>query len=263
MEEVLPCCMDGITVAIPNWNHELVLSRSIYSALAAVENLQRQGVLAEVLVIDDSSRDGSLALLRQLEALYFNRGLRVVALARNIGLAAVRNVALRHARYKYILFMDADNEVIPENLFHFYRSIKQTRAAVVYGNLLSLRRDTGLVAVISNESFQDKMFLHNYIDAFSIVDREQLADAGGYDAALNAREDWELYLHLATVGKRIVFVPIVIGIYHDLPNSMIKESRNEAEHTARFRRVFNQMGLRDRMRLNTRRLRFHPDVGYL
>jgi succinoglycan biosynthesis protein ExoO len=256
----------GVTVAIPNWNHELLLARSVGSALRGVRLLRSRGVAAEVLVIDDASRDGSPVLLRQMEALYYADGLRVLALTHNVGLAGVRNTALREGLHRYVVFMDADNELLPDNLHHFYRSIRDTGAAAVYGNLLSRRRDSGHVAVLSNESFQDRMFAHNYVDAFGVFDRLQLLDCGGYsdNAAVRSREDWELYLHLAACGRKVVFVPLVFGFYHDLPGSMIKETaRTESDQAAHVTRVFDQLGSRARLPLNTRHLRYHPDVGYL
>jgi glycosyltransferase involved in cell wall biosynthesis len=255
----------GVTVAIPNWNHELLLARSVGSALRAVRLLRARGIPGEVLVVDDASRDGSPVLLRQLEALYYGDGLRVVALARNGGLATARNTALREASQRYVVFMDADNELVPENLFAFYRSIRDTRAAGVYGNLLSRRRDSGHVVALSNESVQDRMFEANYVDAFAVFDRVQLLDCGGYSdsPAVRSREDWELYLHLAACGRRIVFVPLVLGFYHDLPGSMIKHSADEASQQAHLKRVYDQLGGRRRLPLNTRHLRYHPDVGYL
>ena len=256
----------GVTVAIPNWNHELLLARSVGSALRAVRLLRSTGVPADVLVIDDASRDGSVVLLRQMEALYYGDGLRVLALAHNVGLAGVRNTALREASGGYVVFMDADNELLPENLGCFYRAARDTGAAAVYGNLLSHRRDSGHVAVLSNESFQDRMFEHNYVDAFGLFDRLQLLDCGGYsDApAVRSREDWELYLHLAACGRKVVFVPLVFGFYHDLPGSMIKQTaRTEDDQKAHVKRVFDQLGTRARLPLNTRHLRYHPDVGYL
>ena len=256
----------GVTVAIPNWNHELLLARSVGSALRAVRLLRARGVPADVLVVDDASRDGSPVLLRQLEALYYADGLRVLALARNGGLAATRNAALRESPHRYVVFMDADNELLPENLYDFYRSIRDTAAAAVYGNLLSRRRDSGHVAVLSNESVQDRMLEHNYVDAFGLFDRLQLLDCGGYsDApAVRSREDWELYLHLAACGRRVVFVPLVFGYYHDLPGSMIKQSAgDEAGQKGHLTRVFDQLGARRRLPLNTRHLRYHPDVGYI
>ena len=256
----------GVTIAIPNWNHELLLARSVGSALKAVRALREHGADGEVLVIDDASRDGSVVLLRQMETMHYKDGLRVLARGRNSGLPAVRNAALAAASNRYVLFMDADNELIPENLWHFYRSVRDTRAAAVYGNLLSRRLDSGAVTVLSNESFQDRMFDANYVDAFALFDRLQLLDCGGgysEHPGVRGREDWEMYLHLAACGRRIVFVPLVLGFYHDLPNSMIKQARPEGEQKVFVTRVYDQLGLRGRMPLRTRHLRYHPDIGYL
>lgn len=256
----------GVTVAVPNWNHELLLARSVGSALRAVRLLRAAGVPGEVLVVDDASRDGSLVLLRQMEALYYDDGLRVLARPHNGGLAAVRNVALREASHRYVVFMDADNELLPENLHSFYRAIRDTGAAGVYGNLLSRRREGGVTTLMSNESFQDRMFDDNYVDAFGVFDRLQLLDCGGYSDSpgVRSREDWELCLHLAACGRRMVFVPLVLGFYHDLPGSMIKQSAHTyPEQKAHVTRVFDQLGARGRLPMNTRHLRYHPDVGYV
>ena len=198
----------GVTIAIPNWNHEILLPRSIASALRAMDLLRSEGVPAEVLVIDDFSRDGSQTLLRQLEALYYKDGFRCLTFGANAGLAASRNQTLNHARYRYLAFLDADNELIPENLPLFVKTLEQTRAAVAYGNLL-IRTPTADHAhfATSNESIQKRLFQGNYVDAFSVWDRFQLLDVGGYDASYHFGEDYEMWLHLATNGRRIVFVP--------------------------------------------------------
>jgi glycosyltransferase involved in cell wall biosynthesis len=256
----------GVTIAIPNWNHEILLPRAITSALRAVELLGRQGVPAEVLVIDDCSRDGSQTLLRQLEALHYRDGLRCLAFGANAGLAASRNQALDHARYRYLAFLDADNELIPENLPQFVRALDQTGAAVAYGNLL-VRSPTGDHAhhALSNESIQKKLFRYgsNYVDAFSIWDRLQLRDVGGYDASLQALEDHEMWLHLATNGRQIVFVPAVLGYYYILPAAMSRDSPKQESTAARLVRIFNQLGAREFLHVNTCHIMYHPDLGYL
>jgi succinoglycan biosynthesis protein ExoO len=256
----------GVTIAIPNWNHEMVLARAVGSALEAASALRANGIAAEVLVIDDGSRDGSPTLLRQLEALYYLDGLRVVALLRNVGLGAVRNLALAKASFRYIVFLDADNELVADNLSLFYRAIIETGAAAVYGNLLK-RAETGSDgSVMSNESFQFRVFSSNYIDAFALFDGDQLRELGGYseDQRICAREDWELYLHLASNGRLVLFVPALLGYYHDTPNSMIKQA---AEHhgaqAGYLRRAFDQFGWRRYLPLNTLHKQYHPDVGYL
>jgi glycosyltransferase involved in cell wall biosynthesis len=254
----------GVTIAIPNWNHEILLPRSIASALRAIDVLRRDGVPAEVLVIDDGSRDGSQTLLRQLEALYYRDGLRCLAFGANAGLAASRNLTLTHARYRHLAFLDADNELIPENLPLFVATLEQTGAAVAYGNLLIRTPSAGRAhAVLSNESIQKRLFRWNYVDAFSVWDRLQLLDAGGYDASYHFLEDYEMWLHLATNGRRIVFVPAVLGYYYLLPVAMSSDRPKQEIVAARIARIFDQLKVREFLEMNTLHLRYHPDLGYI
>jgi glycosyltransferase involved in cell wall biosynthesis len=256
---------EGVSIVIPNWNHEIFLPRSISSAMRTLEILRGEGLPCEVLVIDDSSRDGSQTVLRQLESLYFKSGLRCLSFAMNGGLAASRNLALNHARYRYLLFLDADNELLPENLPLFIETLQQTQAASVYGNLL-LRTPTADHAhyMHSNESFQTRLFGGgNYIDAFSVWDGAQLLDLGGYDTSWNILEDFEMWLHLATNGRRIVFVPAILGYYYVLPVSMVTDRQKLDIAEARLRRIFNQVKAREFLAVNTCHLRYHPQLGYL
>jgi len=257
---------DGVSIVIPNWNHEVFLPRSVTSGLRGVEAMARAGVPAEVVVVDDCSRDGSAKLLRQLEALYHGRGLRVVARAANRGLAAARNLGLDESSYRYVVFMDADNEVVADNLPIFRESLRKTGAAAAYGNLLVRgMNDAAAHGVLSNQSFQRGIFRGNYVDAFAMFDRVQVVDAGRYDASCSAHEDYELWLHLAAAGRRVLFVPVAFGYYYENAGSMI--NREQADQNAgvhrRVKRIFDQVGARSGLPLETDCLRYHPDLGYL
>lgn len=255
---------DGVTIAIPNWNHEVLLSRSVLSALRSVAILRERGVPGEVLVIDDFSRDGSLTLLRQLEAMYHKDGFRLLAFGANGGLIPSRNQALISARYRYIAFLDADNELIPENLPTVVETLERTKAAAAYGNLLVRTPSADRAhTVLNNESFQGKIFDGNYVDAFAVFDRFQLVDVGGYEASCPSWEDYELWLHLATNGRRIVFVPIALGYYYALPESMSQEFEKHKALESRIRRIFNQLSVRKATKINTLNVKYHPAVGYL
>jgi glycosyltransferase involved in cell wall biosynthesis len=256
----------GLTIAIPNWNHELLLPRSLRSALAAVQELRTRGVAAEVLVIDDESRDGSRLLLRQLEGLLHGASLRVLALKQNVGLGPARNIALQQARYRHVAFMDADNELLSANTHSFYQSALETGAAAVYGKLL-IRPVTGTtsVGVLSGDSVDPTMFASNHIDAFALVDRIQFLDLGGYSSMVPGWEDYEQWLHLLTNGRKLVFVPLVFGFYYLLPNSMItaftddQKTRNAQN---RMGRAYNQLQARHRLPLASLGLRYLPSIGY-
>lgn len=255
---------EGLTVAIPNWNHELLLARSIASGLAGVRAVREAGGGGEVLIIDDASRDGSLPLLRQIENQYFGDGIRVLALARNGGLAHARNLALAHRRYRHIVFLDADNELVAENMPCFWRTAQETSAAACYGNLLVRTVSSPhAFCVFSNEPFQDKIFQANYVDALAMFDGDQLVDGGGYHGNVSPIEDHEQWLHLATNGRSVVFVPAVFGYYYLLPESMITDSVKVRASTSMVRRMYDQLRARAHLPMKTRHLRYHPAIGYL
>lgn len=255
---------DGVTIAIPSRNHELLLPRAIDSALRTIELLRNVSIPGEVLVIDDGSRDGSPILLRQLEAMYYREGLRVLSLTDQGGFASCRNLALVNARYRYVAFLDANKELIPENLPSFLRALQETEAAVVYGNVL-VRTPTSRCAMnlLSNESVQFKLFHGNYIDAFSLMDRCQLLDLGGFETSNQVQEDHEMWLHLAVHGRKIVFVPLAFGYHYVLPGSPTSKAGDKTTETeTRTGRTYDPFQARAHLPLNANLLRFHPALGY-
>ena len=161
--------------------------------------------------------------------------------------------------------MDADNEVIPENVILFHRAMNDTGAAVVYGNLIVHEWHQAKLKLVSNESFQGKIFDENYIDNFSMLDRDQaLALTRGYspDPNVQTAEDWEFFLSIASNGGKIVFVPVVIGNYYRVPGSMLQEGMKRTYEVTRIRRIYDQIGVRQKLPTNTCRLRYHPDIGF-
>jgi glycosyltransferase involved in cell wall biosynthesis len=221
------------------------------------------GIRAEVLIVDDASRDGSQGLLRQLELRYASEGLRVVIHPHNLGPSQTRNTAMTEARGQFIFFLDADNEVVPSNLPILLRAIRETRAAIAYGNLLirkpAQRRASELY---SNQSVQPRLFRRNYIDTMALADRLQLLDLGGFQDAL-PHEDWELWQHLVAEGRLLVFVPIVVGFYYELPLSNLRSANDGEVVQAKAKRMFDQSGFRRHLQARTYFLGYHPDVGEL
>ena len=78
-----------------------------------------------------------------------------------------------------------------------------------------------------------------------------------------AREDFEMWLRLVTNGRRIVFVPVVLGYYYALPGSMATDPKTDLESKMKIKRVFNQVNAREHLMMKTEKLRYHPAIGYL
>ena len=100
-----PCL---VTVIIPVFNSVSTLDRAIESAL-------RQTVHdTEVLIVDDGSRDSSLALAREFAAT--DHRIEVIALPRNQGKSHAMNTAIARARGRWIAVLDADDWYEPDRL---------------------------------------------------------------------------------------------------------------------------------------------------
>lgn len=94
-----------ITVILPCHNAASTLER-------AVASVQAQTFRDfELLIVDDASTDGSPACARRLAAA--DPRLRILPLARNVGVGAARNHGIDAARGSYAAFLDADDEYLP------------------------------------------------------------------------------------------------------------------------------------------------------
>lgn len=253
---------EGLTIFLPNFNHRAFLPRALRSTLDALEILEEQGFAAEVLVIDDASRDGSQKLLRTVQATYNESRLKTLCLSRNYGHVRLLNLALRMSRFQHVLRMDADDEVVPANLPLFLRGIQQTGAAMVYGNVLR-KQDDEIIGLWSHMPATMSITESNYIHAISLVDAERILGIGGFTRVHPyTPEDWEMVLHLIAEEEELVFVPAVLGYYYEHPLSLRQELRQNRGQIAALRRIYAQTGGRTWDNLQVGRI-YHPDVGYV
>jgi glycosyltransferase involved in cell wall biosynthesis len=265
---------DGLTIVIPNWNHRPYLPRAIRSALRGLKQLEEDGFSGEIIVIDDASRDGSQKLLRSIQMLYAGRKLKTLFLPQNLGLPRVRNLGLQMSRYRHVCLMDADNELIADNLPLFLRSIIDTGAALVHGNLLYIEGEQ-IIQLLSGRVANLRLTDRNYIDAFALVDARELLKLGGFvsDPRLYGYEDWEALLNLIFEGKKVVFVPAAMGYYYRNPRSMLEETLQSSEEEEEARtpaaetaslvwRMFAQSGNREWDPMQIGHI-YHPAIGYI
>jgi len=100
-----------LSIVIPLLNERESL-RPLYDAIAAV--VDREGYSAEIVFIDDGSRDGSYDVIRELAAK--DPRVRAVRFRRNFGKSAGLAIGFRAARGDVVITMDADLQDDPEEL---------------------------------------------------------------------------------------------------------------------------------------------------
>ena len=103
----------GLSIVVPLYNEAAALARmhgrlvDIAQRLAAARSLS-----CEIVYIDDGSRDGTLAIARELPAAGVD--VQVISLSRNFGKEAALLAGLDHARRGAVLFIDGDGQHPPD-----------------------------------------------------------------------------------------------------------------------------------------------------
>jgi len=102
----------GLSIVVPLYNEAASLARLHARLVAIAQRLAASRSLpCEVVYVDDGSRDGTLAIARELPATGLD--VQVVSLSRNFGKEAALLAGLDHARRGAVLFIDGDGQHPP------------------------------------------------------------------------------------------------------------------------------------------------------
>ncbi|MGN6498071.1 MAG: glycosyltransferase, partial [Tsuneonella sp.] len=150
----------------------------------------------EIILIDDGSHDDPGAVAARYP------GVQLVRTA-NRGLSAARNAGLHRARTRFVLFLDADDALLPGAVEAGLRCMADNPGAgFVYGGhrVVDEKLARPLVAeihAIGTRAHYELLGL-NFISMHGAVlyDRAKLAECGGFDEALKRCEDYDLYLRM-------------------------------------------------------------------
>lgn len=118
-EEPRPC----LTAVVPCFDEEATVAELLAKVLASPW-------IAEVIAVDDGSRDGTLEILRSID----DDRLRVVAQPRNMGKGAALRTGFGLATSEFVVVQDADLEYDPAEYELLLEPLLAGRADVVYGS---------------------------------------------------------------------------------------------------------------------------------
>jgi len=101
-----------VSIIILSWNTEKLLKQCVESILNNCKSERRNKVVAEIIVIDNGSTDGSVKYLRDLELKkYRNIELKIILNEKNLGFGAGNNQGMKAASGQYFLLLNSDTIV--------------------------------------------------------------------------------------------------------------------------------------------------------
>jgi glycosyltransferase involved in cell wall biosynthesis len=195
-----------VSILIPCFNAAPWLGATLESALAQTwEN-------KEIILLDDGSTDGSLALAQTFAA----RGVRILSQPK-AGASAARNHALREARGDFLQFLNADDLLSPDKiaaqLAWLAKRSPDSVVSCAWGRFNLDPADTRVV--VDNAVFRDFTGLDFLVLAGEtgaamhpstwLVPRAVAERAGAWDETLSLNDDGEYFSRVALASAGIVF----------------------------------------------------------
>jgi len=195
-----------ISVVMPVYNGEKHLAEAIESIL-----LQTCDDF-ELIMIDDGSTDGSLAILRQYE----KRDARIKLISReNRNLATTLNDSIDLAQGVWIARMDQDDIALPHRFETQLQWLEQTHADICGSWVQRFgSSDKRVVRLCETDAaIKIRMLFANPFAHPTVMMRSALARQLRYDKAWEKAEDYDLWERAAEAGWQMTNVPEALLLY--------------------------------------------------
>lgn len=187
-----------VTVVIPCFNQSMYLS----TALASVHGQDWPAI--ESIVIDDGSTDDTSEVAARLGATMVRRQV-------NQGLSQARNAGLALAHGEFVLFLDADDELLPEAVRTGVEALRRNPGAgCVARRCLLMDHDGRPLPVthplLSTSDLYRELLLMNFVwtPGAVVFRRSAVNEIGGFPSDHPAASDYAVLLTFARRGCLIV-----------------------------------------------------------
>lgn len=197
-----------VSILVPAYNAEEWIADTLRSAIAQTWEPK------EIIVVDDGSTDGTLAIARRFESAELR-----VATQMNQGAAAARNTAFSLSRGDYIQYLDADDLMAPDKIAKQMEALgdspnSRTLLSGSWGRFMYRYYRTRFMPsalwcdLSPVEWLIRKMQLNLYMQTSTwLVSRELAEAAGPWDTRLLGDDDGEYFCRVLLACDSVQFVP--------------------------------------------------------
>lgn len=233
--------MNVITIAIPVYNVEKYIEKSLLSALN-----QNFCLPYEILIINDCSPDNSMDIVHRIKKEHSKGNIiRIIDLTQNRGQGDVRNIAINETKSKYLYFLDSDDWMSSDCLRLLYEKAENSGAEITFGSVDRINEETGKLewsskyddSIINHEAVGLYLFLqrkHIHIECWNKLFRMDFLRDNDIKCTHRVMEDVVFEFRCNMLAKRFAFIPQVTMIYNIRNGSTLTGIKNKKgnDHTA-------------------------------
>ncbi|WP_265502473.1 glycosyltransferase family 2 protein [Paracoccus beibuensis] len=239
--------MNKVAVIIPAHDASRTIAQAIRSALAEPE-------VAEVVIVDDASNDDTAAVARTVDD--GSGRLRVMALAKNVGPAEARNLAIGASTAPWIAILDSDDAFLPgrfrrlfayqgwdlaaDNVALVPDRLRDDPAALTVPQFADDPQILSLTRFIAGNLASGRMGRNETGLLKPVISRDVLTRTGlHYDRTLRLGEDFILYVRLMAQGARFLTIRSCGYVAFQRGNSL--SARHRTDDLGSFSRAARQI----------------------
>jgi glycosyltransferase involved in cell wall biosynthesis len=204
-----------VSVVIPTYNRDTLITDALDSVFAQTYRP------IELIVVDDGSTDNSVEVIRKWIVAHPDSDLFQTQLIcqKNMGGNPARNHGIRESTGNYIAFLDSDDVWFDDKLQKQIKYFDDPQVGGVYCGIQRADIDSGQVK--SKRKYPvgwilDQMIVRDVTAPTStyVLRKEVFEHVGSFDVGLQARQDWDMWIRLASAYK-IQAVPEPLIQYRD------------------------------------------------
>lgn len=241
--------MRSVSVIIPSYNRSATLMRAIESVFA------QDYPIAEIIVVDDHSTDGTRALLESLDD-------RVTWFVNetNMGSQHSRNRGVAASTGEFVAFLDSDDIWRADKIRLQIEAVGARAEACVTCGYRQFGAEGDRSFVPPAEIRLETAFVHNIIGPTSniLVSRSIIDAVGPFDAAMPSCQDWEFFVRVMErypiIGVRDILTSQDTGSGSRISNNRAKvvSGHQTLYRRARATREYRSMSLPRRLAVRAR-----------
>ena len=203
------------TIYITNYNYGEFIEHAIESLLA------QTFISFEILIIDDGSNDNSSEIISRYQKLddVF------VVYQKNKGLAASNNIAIKMARGKYIMRLDADDYLAKNCLEVLIKKLEDnSNLALVFPDYYEVDINGKILNHIIRHDFDKDVTLFDNPahGACTMFRTKVLREIGGYDENFSRQDGYYIWLKIIEFGYKVSNINSPLFYYRKHGNNLTK-----------------------------------------